>query len=233
MATDIKAALAKLDANNENHWTADGLPRIETVKFLAGDQSLTRELITNAAPGFSRAAALQGAAFATPPVTTPAQPSAAPVTPAAVGEQPQGTGDGATQGPSQEEQDADETDETDEMDALSVELRAAQDKLDEIRAAKTEIDKTFSEQLKLVDALILAVDKARRPSADTQNAIQAYLARQRRNLQDRADRQRQLKGVDLASILKGVAKSPLDLAMARKNMRGAQRPNRTPQGVKK
>jgi hypothetical protein len=34
--TDIKAALAKLDSMNDNHWTEDSLPRLEAVRrFLA------------------------------------------------------------------------------------------------------------------------------------------------------------------------------------------------------
>lgn len=53
----ILEALNKLEVGNENHWTADGLPRIETVKFLAGGQSFTREEINAAKPGFSRATA--------------------------------------------------------------------------------------------------------------------------------------------------------------------------------
>lgn len=54
----ILEALGKLDPANENHWTADGLPRIETVRMLAGDQTITREQITAEAPDFSRSTAV-------------------------------------------------------------------------------------------------------------------------------------------------------------------------------
>jgi len=54
----ILEALSKLDTNNDNHWTADGLPRIETVRMLSGDQTITREQITAEAPDFSRSAAV-------------------------------------------------------------------------------------------------------------------------------------------------------------------------------
>lgn len=50
----ITEALEKLDPSNDNHWTNDGLPRIETIRMLAGDQSITREAITAEAPNFSR-----------------------------------------------------------------------------------------------------------------------------------------------------------------------------------
>lgn len=52
--TTIIEALQKLDPNNDNHWTADGLPRIDTIKFMASNQSITREDITAAAPNFKR-----------------------------------------------------------------------------------------------------------------------------------------------------------------------------------
>ena len=53
----ITEALAKLDPTNDNHWTSDGLPRIDTVKMLAADQTLTRESITAEFPEFTRSSA--------------------------------------------------------------------------------------------------------------------------------------------------------------------------------
>lgn len=47
-------ALQKLDKANDNHWTSDGLPKVDTVRFLAGDQTITREQISAAAPNFNR-----------------------------------------------------------------------------------------------------------------------------------------------------------------------------------
>lgn len=54
MESKIKDALAKLDVNNDNHWTSDGLPKVDTVKMLAGDQNLDRAAITKADPSFNR-----------------------------------------------------------------------------------------------------------------------------------------------------------------------------------
>ena len=65
----ILEALSKLDTNNDNHWTADGLPRIETVRMLSGDQSITREQITAEAPDFSRSAAVLPGSEDTKPET--------------------------------------------------------------------------------------------------------------------------------------------------------------------
>ncbi len=60
MANKIQDALLKLDVSNDNHWTADGLPRLDTVKMLAADPTLTRESILAALPGFSRTTAKNG-----------------------------------------------------------------------------------------------------------------------------------------------------------------------------
>lgn len=50
----IQEALSKLDVNNDNHWTSDGLPKVDTVKMLTGNPALTREQITQADPQFNR-----------------------------------------------------------------------------------------------------------------------------------------------------------------------------------
>lgn len=50
----ILDALRQLEVGNDNHWTTDRLARIETVKLLSGDQSVTRDAIDKAAPGFTR-----------------------------------------------------------------------------------------------------------------------------------------------------------------------------------
>lgn len=54
MEQKIKDALAKLDVNNDNHWTADGNARIETMRMLTGTPSLTREDITKVDQEFNR-----------------------------------------------------------------------------------------------------------------------------------------------------------------------------------
>lgn len=59
---NIKQALATLDPATEEHWTADGLPRVETVAALVGG-GITRRDITDADPTFLRPKASSG----TPP----------------------------------------------------------------------------------------------------------------------------------------------------------------------
>ena len=53
MSDKIREALAKLDIDNDNHWTTEGLPRLDVMKDLVGD-AVSRSDITSAAKGFSR-----------------------------------------------------------------------------------------------------------------------------------------------------------------------------------
>lgn len=51
---EIQNALLQLDPANEQHWTADGSPRITAVCAIANDDTITRQAINDAHPGFSR-----------------------------------------------------------------------------------------------------------------------------------------------------------------------------------
>lgn len=53
MNEKILAALKKLDPKNDNQWTSDGLPKLESLKFHVGD-SVTREQVNAVAPSFTR-----------------------------------------------------------------------------------------------------------------------------------------------------------------------------------
>lgn len=53
MSDKIREALAKLDIGNDDHWTTEGLPRLDVMKDLVGEP-VTRADITAAAKGFSR-----------------------------------------------------------------------------------------------------------------------------------------------------------------------------------
>lgn len=53
---EIQIALKMLDPQNDDHWTAQGTPRVGAVSELVGVE-VSREEITNAAPSFTRKAA--------------------------------------------------------------------------------------------------------------------------------------------------------------------------------
>jgi hypothetical protein len=54
MSENIKTALALLDVNNDGHWTAEGLPRLDALSEIAGE-NIKREQLNEVAPEFSRA----------------------------------------------------------------------------------------------------------------------------------------------------------------------------------
>lgn len=55
----ILEALKDLDHANNEHWTADGLPRVDVMKELTGLADLTRQQLTEAEPTFMRQAVLE------------------------------------------------------------------------------------------------------------------------------------------------------------------------------
>lgn len=60
---ELMQALKQLDPNNDEHWTADGLPRVDVVTALLG-KTVGRQDITNAAPELTREAWLDSIAAA-------------------------------------------------------------------------------------------------------------------------------------------------------------------------
>lgn len=56
---DLKEAIASLDARNDDHWTEQGLPRMEVIRELTGTH-YSRKEITEAAPMVTRERLLNG-----------------------------------------------------------------------------------------------------------------------------------------------------------------------------
>jgi hypothetical protein len=225
-ADAIVKALRALDTANDNHWTADGQPRLDTVKMLAADQSITRDAVTLALPGFTRSKAKDfagepGVVQVAPP-PPPAEPTAAPApaeaaAPVAVPLAPVSPAVAAPQQAALTLADtiADLEDDLLDAKATTAELRAARDKASQLfEAARKEEDRLVTELEKLT-----AKDS-------NPNAIQAYLETQRLLLQDRGNRRRMVAeaGVNLRELSKAISASPIDQAMARRTGRGGSRP---------
>lgn len=51
---DLSDALLSLDPSNDNHWTQDGLPRLETLRMLVSNSSLSRDDVSSKFSNFSR-----------------------------------------------------------------------------------------------------------------------------------------------------------------------------------
>ena len=221
MNQKILDALLKLDINNDDHWTADGLPRMDAIELIVGSKDITRQQVTAAKPGFSRAVAAasqvtqaQGAQGSTEPASQTAPAAAqAPSTNALV----------ITTSEKEDKIEVDNTDEPDVAEARTqlLEAQEALAKLDQERAeVKRLYDEKSAEVDKLTDALEALVGKE-----TVGDAIQGYLARQRQNLQERADRIQLIResGVNLAELGRNL-KAPIDAAMARKTGYGGGRP---------
>lgn len=210
----IKDALAKLDVENDNHWTGDGLPRLDTVKLTAGDQSLTREAVTAAAPGFSRGTA---AALAAPAVSqATATGSTAIAAPATV--QP------AAITVSVDEREAVLENADPKIAELQSKLEDRNEYMVELRAAKAKFDAEFVSTRDEIDRLTVQLESlAGKETA--QDAIRGYLASQQALSAERAARIQAIRasGVDLRELTRGL-KAPIDSAMSRKTSRGTQRP---------
>lgn len=234
MTNKIVEALLKLDVKNDNHWTADGLPRLDTVKMLASDQALTRDSVAAAAPGFSRTTATgytapsaeQQAPQAQGQGGNGEQQSAAPATPQTAPQASQATESDQRAGDldaGQAEQPSLEGSAgvaTDGIAALEGALAEQEELVSKIRAHKVEVDKAFEEARAKEDELRVKLEEAR-PQRSTGNDIQDYLAAQRKNLEARAARQQMIResGINLKELASNL-KAPIDAARARRNTRG-------------
>ena len=221
MKDKIVEALSKLDASNDNHWTQDGLPRIDTLKFLSGGLDITREDVEEASPGFKRASgatpAAQGAAqaaIATEPQgsattldqTAPAAPPAPPV---------QDVTPPVPPAPPVPEVPVEKTKlevlreyEVQGVEALN---EALADRDDAIRAVATIQDK-----LDEVRTMIALEEKSTQG-----NPIQGYLAAQRRlvDVKSSAAKSMAERGIDLG-VAKSVLSSEIDRAFNQRGKRG-------------
>lgn len=213
MSAKILEALKKLDPTNDNHWTEDGAPRMDTVKMLAADQTLTREQVTAASPGFGRATPLQADAPAAP-VTPPVGAVTTPVVDAEKANESLEGSAGARQADTQAQP-------SDAKSEARARLESAQAALVEAAGRKAAADQAHAAASKAVDEATDALTAA--GGVETlSDALGGYFARQQKVRDDRADRMQQLKGIDIKSILP--QRAMIDQAMARKTTRGSQRP---------
>lgn len=196
----VAEALHKLDVTNDNHWTADGLPRIDTVRMIAGNQALTREMITAEMPEFSRQTASLGASVAVPvaPVVldVPVESVEKPTEPVAEVAPPV----------------------KEDVRDFEAEILAAQQELHEALVARNEAQRLVEEKQNAMDEVISA-QNAYAIQTPVEVAVQGYLASQKELLTERGRRSQVLreKGVTLADIQDLIPqKAPIDIALSRK-----------------
>ena len=211
---EILEALLGLSPGNDEHWTADGLPRLDAVENLLG-ASVTRKQLTNAAPDFNRAmaqsvvdeAASQG--DTEPSDTDKAQPDADLQSPEGPGETDTATADAGghddfdplAEGPGDEE------------DMLDAAVQEAQDRVSAIQQTLEQGKLALAEaEQALTDAA-----KAKNSAFPPLSAAEAIQQFQRSEHEKRAA----ARGVVLGSVA-----SPIDAAL--KAARRANQGRRTP-----
>ena len=249
MSDKIKEALQKLDVSNDNHWTQDGLAKLETVKFFTGGESVSREQIDEGFPNFNRTTASAffmdlGTKIASE--ETNAGEPAAPATRDEHGkgeltESPRGEGAGGTAEASQpggepaglpeteteQPEVAEREPEPDEIETLETAIRQAEETLDAIRGEIHSLKSDVAEGEDYVGRLRTRL-AAIKPAENQSATISAYLNSVKEKLTARGEARATLKesGLTLKAIAQAIGKSPIDQAMARKTGRGGHRPTR-------
>lgn len=250
---DIKEALSQMDPLDDDQWTQDGAPKVETVASLMNDFSVKRQDIVNAAPAFSRSNPVveieetstdeeeEQTETETPEgeqsQEQPPAPDADQENADAEGEE----GETQTSPEAEGEVTVDETLVPEEMLAetnvhqfIAWLQKQPKQNLESIeREINLSADAVGSKAARLrekelelrgLGRIARQAVKAAYPNTSNQDAIKAYIDSQNRDRLERAKRRDEaLKHLSSRDV---DPRSPLDQAMARKTKRGTKRPER-------
>lgn len=196
---NIIDALKKLDVSNDNHWTVDGQPRLDTVKMLAADPSVTRDTLNEIAPDFNRETAANWE-----PKQAEGQVQTSSDNEQSTENQPQeksveATGTSGTDAEQQpqdtETKPLEEVVETN-LELLEKALAEAEAKTAEKRLAKEQADVAYTAALQEEDAARLALDNAK-PKTHELDPIHGYLNAQ---LEIQSERSRVVEALREAGV---------------------------------
>lgn len=196
MATqeDIIKALTQLDSGNDEHWTDDGLPRVDVVQKLLKDPDVRRKDINEASPGFSRAVPGQ---TTEPEDAQPGDPAVAAV-PAE---------DGGNERDTEDFLDDHEMTEDELKTVMQRRCTQAEERLAKARAAVTEAQ-SYVRKCEQWEAQAKQALHRRFPPMHENDAIKAHLDAQLRLRYERA----------------GYGPSQIDVAMGVRQKQGWKRP---------
>lgn len=211
---EILEALLGLSPGNDEHWTADGLPRLDAVENLLG-ASVTRKQLTNAAPDFNRAMAQSVVDEATSqgdaeqPDADTAEPDADPQS----SEDPGATDTATVDAGGPDDFDPLAEGPGDEEDMLDAAVQEAQDRVSAVQRALEQGKLALAEaEQALADAA-----KAKNSAFPPLSAAEAIQQFQRSEHEKRAA----ARGVVLGSVA-----SPIDAALkARRTNQGRRTPD--------
>lgn len=213
---DIREALSSLDTLDDSLWTSEGAPKIDAVKELLG-RPVTRQEIIDVAPHFSREN----------PIVEEEKSDA---------EEGQGVSEGRQEEVIVDSALLDEFAQKEPMDTnsfLGFLMTVPKESLQELLEVLQEQQQGIEANRKKLDEMDLRIrhsmlhTKARIqreiPDVSDREANMAYIKRQQElRAAKHAATTALLKGVDLKSL---DPRAAIDRAMARKNTRGAARPN--------
>lgn len=220
MSESIIKGLTALDPSNDSHWTTDGQPRLDIVRTLASDPTVSREGINKVAPGFSRSApVITGGTEVTP--QAPAQPAvqqaATVVTPTTetVPQAPEKAAAPASKGDTQTTES--ESKEVDTVESVTKEMEQVQEAMAYANEQRSKWGSHVEECQNRIHALQNKLARLAGPGPNSQTAIQKYLENQKKLLSQRAVIGDALRSMDFdpVKLAKGL-QSPLDAALARK-----------------
>lgn len=223
---NISTALLTLSVANDNNWTSDGLPKVEVVSRILGEE-VTRKEITNAFPGFTRQSAKDSEAKGDAEVTLPLDPESKAKVQAVPQEAPE---DAACVEPEDDVVGMDAMDVFRDLDLVDRAIAEFSRQSMILNARNTAITAKLVDIGKrgaLLDRQRDVLEKASGSNKDRDN-INAYLAVQAKTREERAARARKFleagtTAADVGKALSGM--SPLDAAMrARKPTPGTTRP---------
>lgn len=212
---NITEALSALDPDTDEDWTKDGLPAVEAVAELVGGE-VTRAMITEAAPNFSRKN----------PVIEVVNPE--PEVPAEPGTDPEAStdeegGEGGDDGDDEASGDgSDPEEEPEPVPAMGREhpevleaAKAMAEAEQEAKAAQTKLKEAQATHAALLEKHAPLVNDA----VTNQKGIMDHIASQMKQREERAG----LQAVAAAALGQASTKAPIDQVAARKVGHGGER----------
>lgn len=232
---EIKEALSKLDHDDDDAWTGDGLPRIDVIVRMTGVKDIKRQDITDADPKFQRGVI----APEREQETDPAQMTIADLADPDPVADPIDAGTDAIIDPDEltvadlttEEILAARPQDLTSLEMVNTWLNAANDKLNADHKEVKRLNSEMTMWARRVDIVTRVQTKMNRQQDSNPNgtAISKFLAQQNNARVERAKRASAFltKGTDAQAVLEQISKgSKLDTAMSqRKAKPGSTRPD--------
>jgi hypothetical protein len=193
--TKIQDVLKQLNPGNDDHWTAEGMPRVDVVSALAGTQ-VTRQEVTTSAPQFTRSNPIIGPEINEMQQSIVQQPQQSLTSPV---------------GAAVEDKSFDENSE----DSARANARA---KIQDLEEHLVRLDRAQQELTTERNKTILELDKTREylvkidPKEHPSTVIQNYLDSQKRAAHSRAEN---IQKILATGLTPGMFRqqSPLDAAL--------------------